>query len=371
LKIRTKEERDAERLKIAATLSQLEEEIPGSRFVQTLLTFMFPERMRELSGLRENGHETDIKRSDPEDRRGISHPDYFPIYFHRTVSDAIVSAAELERFLDKVRGALSYEEQSKIFSDTFGAFGKDSIREYDFLHKIARAIERDTVSIDAAKSIAMAICENAHRLSNHFLVSETNRALGGVVSVAQRLSGSTAINDFVGECITRASSDTFAVLLLRSMTTERAQNKVVKDFSKINPTQLSAAFTARMNSQYTTGAAQLDLQRTHVSAFHEWATQSDGERAKEIAFWSGYIGKSRRRLAEAANLIMPQGWIWSNEGPQFAETVLPATTLRQLYDSVEEDGALDDDHRKALRRLERLLTNDLHPGEILGERETV
>lgn len=75
------------------------------------------------------------------------------------------------------------------------------------------------------------------------------------------------------------------------------------------------------------------------------------ERAKEIAFWERFIGKSRIKLAEAFELIAPSGTFWMTDSPAFIDRLIPIETLRRMYADIPPVDRLDAVPERALKRL--------------------
>lgn len=101
--------------------------LPGDRpVVDAILTFMFPERMRDLSEGRPQREKDDLSAS--EARRGISHPDYFPIYFVRSVPEAVFSNEQLGEFLVRLGNSRDEAQRDKDFDSVFETFERNSLR---------------------------------------------------------------------------------------------------------------------------------------------------------------------------------------------------------------------------------------------------
>jgi hypothetical protein len=233
------------------------------------------------------------------------------------------------------------------------------------------ALLLEGVDIDVAQSVAFGIASNADKFGDELFVSESNRALAGVLAVAQRLSAGATINSFLADCIMLAATDLFAARLYSFMAINRDANGVVREFAHVNNSDLERAFIERMNHRYGLNAdvTARRLMKGDVYALSLWSRTSPTEREKEIAFWQGYIGTSRRRLAEVFNLIAPPDSFWTKESSDFIDQIIPIELLRRMYDDLAQDGEIEQAHQTALNRLKRFLDGDLKPGEVLGERD--
>jgi hypothetical protein len=360
---------EAQKQKISEAIKKLSDEGDDESVIQALLTHMFPERAEELFGgqrLRAGGSGGGALQ-EAEKRKRIFHPDYFPVYFCRAVPEAVFSSLEMEKLKSRLQRPASDAERRTIFSHTLDSLERGSLRQYDYVHKVALELER--LPIDVAQSVSFAIASNADKFGDEPFVNESNRALAGVFAVAQRLSGSERINSFLADCINLAATNLFAARLYVFMTTRREKNGVVKEFAHVDDSQLQRAFTKRMDDRYGPNAdvTVLVLAIGDVYAFSLWAGISPAERVKEVAFWQRYIGTSRRRLAEVFNLIAPRDELWTKESPDFIDQMIPTELLRGLDGELAQDGQLEQPDEEALNRLKRFLKGELKYGEVLGE----
>jgi len=362
---RSEQEVAAEVERIGSAIKGILEKTKDGEVAKTLLRAMFPVRTRELFGERRGFGVPDEGLDKAEAGKRIAHPDFFPIYFQCDVPATLFSAREMDVFLDSVQAATSDVGRRTALDAKFASLDDGSVRRYDFIHKLCLRIP--DLPIEVGRSLALAISANTAGLGDDFLVSERRRALGGVFAVAQRLSDSDAVNGFLAQCVEVASSDLFAVRVLKFSTTERSKNQVLQNFQFVREDCIRAAFTERMASQYC-GSAPSTPTRSDIYAFSVWAEINDSERKKEISFWERFIGQSRARLAEAFDLMAPAGVIWTKDSTAFIDRMLPIDTLRRMYSAIPEIDALNPEQQKALNRLKRFLDGHLRDGEVLDER---
>jgi hypothetical protein len=90
-------------------------------------------------------------------------------------------------------------------------------------------------------------------------------------------------------------------------------------------------------------------------AFRTWADNSAQDQKIEADFWRGYIGSSRKRLAQAINFIYPQGYTWSEDPSKWIEKFVPVNDLRTvLEDSKDRQEELTEIESSAIARFQQL-----------------
>ena len=358
------EELASETEKIAKAIKATPEASTDDTHIKGLVAMMFPDRAKELfNGARRSSEGNSSALHNAEVGKRIAHPDYFPIYFHCEVPEMVFSSREMSAFLATIESAGSEAEREKIFQNKLCSIEQDSIRRFDFIHKLC--LRLTSIPLQIARSLAMAIAQNTDKLSDEMFVSESNRVVGGTFAVAELLAGSDEVNNFLSECIHVAASDLFAVRLYKWSTTERDRNQVLRNYTHIKESVLKAAFSKRMTARYSMGSTFVPT-RPDLHAFFVWAGIDDVERQKEIDFWRRFIGQDKRKLAQAFNLILPTGVCWDAGSPDFIERLIPRELLKKLYDELPPDGPLEKVDDDALQRLKRYLDGDIKPGEVLG-----
>ena len=113
-----------------------------------------------------------------------------------------------------------------------------------------------------------------------------------------------------------ASDDTFAVRLL-TYTENKDRNKILTDFSNVNASEVRRRFMERMRQRYGPGK---DIQTVSIAqgdwkAFSLWLQNSADDREIEQDFWRRFIGRSRKRLAQAINFVFPANVVWEGNDP--------------------------------------------------------
>jgi hypothetical protein len=184
----------------------------------------------------------DLGKAEPGKR--ISHPGYFPIYFHCEVPETVFSAREMDSFVEQLKSETSDAARRDIFERKLHSLEDGSIRHYDFIHKLCLRLA--SMPVDVARAVALAIAQNAADLGDDFLVSERRRALGGVFAVAAQLAGSDEVTAFTSECIRNSNSDLFAARLYKFTTTDKSKNQVLREFTHVYDATIQSAFTDRM-----------------------------------------------------------------------------------------------------------------------------
>ena len=333
--------------------------------VYSLLSQMFPASMRGLSSGARRGTAAD-DFDEAERGKRISHPDYFPIYFRYEVPDLIFSSLEMDRFVEGLDRAPNDAAREGVFVRRLDAFESNSVRRYDFIHKLALRMHTE-LSDRVALSVALAIARNADRFSDEFLVSEMRRSLAGVLAVAQRFSATDEVNAFLALCIGASSTDLFAAKLYRLMTIDRANNHVVRNYHAVSEAALRKAFADRMVARFGLNGTA-DVSEISMHAMLTWAEIGLSERSDELAFWTRYIGTSRARLGEAFNIIAPKGTVWTSESSAFIDGVIGRDVLARLDADLPDEPNSTPQQQEGLTRLGRFLRGEIRDGEILGER---
>jgi KAP family P-loop domain len=330
--------------------------------IRGLLTAMFPDRVKELYSERPPSSKLDTTRlADLERGKRIAHPDYLPVYFRYEVPDTIFSSREMADFIARMSSAKSPKERREVFDDLFSSLEDGSVRRYDFIQKLVSGL--GTVEADVAKSIALSLAANAHRLGDDFLVSEGRRARVAVLAVAQLLSRSDEINAFIMEVIFTASTDMFAAQICRSLTNGK-DNEILLNYDHVDKHKIQEAFAKKMNSRYGDEAdvSNLDASALTSHPFYVWSTISDEERRKEIAFWERFIGRDRAKLAEAFNIIAPIDEFWTRDTPATIDQMIPIDMLKSLCEESTSPTPVDERQEKSLSRLKTFLDQQAAEG---------
>jgi hypothetical protein len=209
---------------------------------------------------------------------------------------------------------------------------------------------------------AVAVCaeDYAYDMMN---LGEAARALNIVFIAAQKLAHTSASQQILEGSMARATEDTFAKKLLE-YTQNRERNKVLTDFTNIDAEKVKHVFIDRMRHRYghEIDVKTIDIKKGDWWAFRIWAENSDEDRKTEQDFWRRFIGKSRKRLAQAIDFMYPGGGaIWQEDPRPIINKFFPTEELAQLLRQVSA-GELDDIEAKAVQRFEELLRGRYRTG---------
>lgn len=118
------------------------------------------------------------------------------------------------------------------------------------------------------------------------------------------------------------------------------RNKILINFSHIDPQQVRTAFLERMRNRYgkTVDAHQVGISQGDWRAFRFWAENSPADKDIEQAFWRRFVGSSRKRLGQAPGFLFPVGYSWSEDPRQILENLFPLAEATHLIDSLADDG---------------------------------
>jgi len=186
-------------------------------------------------------------------------------------------------------------------------------------------------------------------------VGEAARALNIVFITAQKLAGSSTAQRILEGAMARTTDDTFAKRLLEY--TQRDRNKILIDFSNIDADKLKHAFIERMHRRYGPEAdiRDVDITTGDWYAFRTWAESSAEDADVEQAFWRRFIGQSRKRLAQAINLIYPGVGHWSEDPRPIISKLLPVDEIARLLQDLQDGEHLDEIETSGIARFEALL----------------
>jgi KAP family P-loop domain len=298
---------------------------------------------------------TDAELAEKEQR--ISDSDYFEIYFQSAVPEDMFSVAELTDAVARFNKATTEMACEQIFKKVLNGIPQHHAKRTDFLWKIGRAVE-SLLDGHAAEWIAYAAASRATDYAYDLVnIGEAARALNIVFHSAQRFSQSSKAQEILEGAIKRATDDTFALRLL-DFTERRDRNKILTNFSFIDATKLRAVFIERMRQRYGVGvdASKVDIATGDSTAFRYWVQNSAEDQKSEADFWRGYIGASRKRLAQAINFIYPGGYTWSEDPSKWIASLVPVDELRAvLENSKDKEEELTEIESSAIVRFQQLL----------------
>lgn len=163
----------------------------------------------------------------------------------------------------------------------------------------------------------------------------------------------------------RATDDTFAIRLLE-FTEHRDRNKILINFSHIDPQHVRTAFLERMRNRYaeTVDAHQVGISQGDRRAFRFWAENSSADKGIEQAFLRRFVGSSRKKLGQALGFLFPVAYSWSEDPRQILENLFPLAEARHLIDTLPDDG-LDETETRSIERFKEMLAGKwLNIGKI-------
>src|SRR5260370_30748089 len=184
-----------------------------------------------------------------------------------------------------------------------------------------------------------------------------------VFEVAQRFAQSDKAQRVLEGAIAAATDDTLAFRLLTfSLNPDR--NKVLKDFSNVQPQALKNSFVQRMRRRYVEDFDKVEasLAQADRSAFVLWADFSDQERQAEIGFWRRYVGTNRKRLARMCDILFPRGTLWEGDPSPHIDRLFPVNELKKLDDGLPSNEVLEDFEDRALKRMRKLIAGEFQHG---------
>lgn len=153
----------------------------------------------------------------------------------------------------------------------------------------------------------------------------------------------------------RATDDTFAMRLLE-FTEYRDRNKILTNFSHIDPQRVRNAFLARMRSRYgrTVDAHKVGILQGDWRAFRLWAETSTADKEIEQDFWRRFVGSSRKKLGQTLGFLFPVGYSWSEDPRQIIENLFPLAEAKHLIETLANDG-LDEAETNNIERFKEML----------------
>jgi hypothetical protein len=327
--------------------------------VRELLTWLFPEY--ERAGGRRFGSRRPFNDEIAEVEKRICNSNYFQIYFRSAVPEEMFSNADLNQILSDLNETTTEADAKKVFNTMLDSIPPGHPKREDFLWKVARRL--GGLHDVPAEHLAYAVAERAADYRYGILNSgEGPRALNVVFTVAQSLAAGPKVQRVLLGAINRASADTFAVRLL-AFTEDRSRNRILTNFSHVDVSGLKKAFVERMRERYQISGDGVDFNIARIDwlAFRRWVQNSDDDRRLEQEFWRRFIGRSRKRLAQAINVIFPGGVSWDSDPKPMVNELLPITEIEGLLQNLPNDDQLDQAETDGIARMDALLQGRFNP----------
>jgi KAP family P-loop domain len=321
-----------------------------------VLALLFPAFDESRGGTSLRMHRpTDEGLADKEKR--ICDSDYFTIYFQAVVPEEMFSMAELNDAVARFNKAATETVCEQVFMELLGGIPAHHDKRTDFLWKIGRAVE-SRLGVPAAEFIAYAAASRATDYAYGLMnIGEAAKALNIVFESAQRFSQTSKAQEILIGAMKRATDDTFALRLLE-FTEKRDRNQILTNFKFIDLANLKSAFMERMRRRYGEGidASKVEITTGDPWAFRQWAENSADDQKTEADFWRGYVGTSRKRLAQAINFLYPKGYTWSEDPSKWIERFVPVDELRSvLENSRDKEEELSEIESNGITRFQQLL----------------
>jgi hypothetical protein len=302
-------------------------------------------------------------RDQVEQQKRICHPDFFPIYFRYSVPETMFSDAERNVFVKAINESIGPEQIRDVFNQTLDGIAPKTPKRYNFLYKLSRSIDlvNETSAPALAHAVALRAADYLYELFGAY--GEGARGINIVFEVAEKLSKTTKAQAVLEDAIMCSTDDTFAYRLVKWIK-EKDRNEVLRNYENISTEIIRQCFIKRMNARYGSSAdpQAIDLQFADHFAFIEWVEYSEQERQNEHAFWRRYIGKSKKRFAQAMNFIYPGGYSYTYDPTEMINKMFPVEEAAALMTSVNDNEALTETETKALDRFSRLLKGE-YPGK--------
>jgi hypothetical protein len=320
-----------------------------------LLDLLFP-RWSERRGERtRHSFKRSLSSDQGEAEKRICSPEYFFIYIRAALPEEMYSEAELSRIVARLNQAKTEAERLQIFTEELLTLPKGHPRREDFLWKIGRSVET-RLSDDAAEGIAFAAAIRASDYAYDLMnIGEAARALNIVYEAAQKTSSTSRGQSILIRSMELATDDTFAIRLLE-FTEDKDRNKVLTNFSHIEPQAVKNAFFERMRTLRgkVVDAVHVGILQGDWRASRLWAENSPDDKETERDFLRRFIGSSRKRLGQALGFLFPTGYSWSEDPRPMLDNLFPLTEAEKLIETLPDDG-LDELESNNIKRFKEMV----------------
>lgn len=347
-------EEDRKSEKFYKDLDQDVDKLKEAKALRALLNWLFPkyaahsgDRSAIFFGSRRPAQGSALERS-----MRICVADYFEVYFRASVPEEMFSNTDLEAFIKELNAAPRERSVGSAFNKIFDATPKGHPKRNDFLWRLSRKLDRlDDIP---AESLAYAVATRAKDYTYDSLgLGEFGHALAIVFSAAQKISATGAIQRLLEGAVARASDDAFAFNLLDNVE-NRERNRMLTDFTNVDASGIQGAFLERMRKRYSSVyEAGPPTSQLGWWAFRRWAEHSQEDRQIEQDFWRGFIGSSRKKLAQAIDFIYPSV-LWRDDPTAAVDALFPLAEIKVLLAALAEED-LDNTERLAIERMTELL----------------
>ena len=348
-------EKDSEAADFYTRLETAVSESMDPSATRVLLDLLFPRWSGRQGERSRHTFKRSLRSGDDETEKRICSPEYFFIYFRAALPEEMYSEAELSRIVQRLNQARTDAERLQIFNEELLTLPKGQPRREDFLWKIGRSVHT-RLTDEAAEGIAYAAAIRASDYAYDIMnIGEAARALNIVYEAAQKMSSTPRGQSILVGAMKRTTDDTFAIRLLEFIE-HQDRNKVLRNFSHIDPQLVRAAFLERMRNCYgrTVDAQGVNISQGDWRAFRFWAENSDSDREIERDFWRRFIGSSRKRLGQALGFLFPTGYSWSEDPRTLIDNLFPVAEAQKLIETLADDG-LDEIESSHIKRFKEML----------------
>lgn len=328
---------------------------PEPSAIRAIMELLFPKYAEQQKLQSRHSYQRPTNEEVAEREKRICDSDYFSMYLRSAVPEEMYSESELGRVIARLNDAKSSDECDSIFAGTLSGIPPHHPKRADFLWKLGRSVDK-RLNDPAVVGVAYAAATHARDYTYDMInIGEAARALNIVFEAVQKFSKSSKAQEILVEAMRRVTDDTFAIRLL-DFTKNKERNKILTNFALIDPDGLADAFMQRMRVRYgkEVDASHVLVAQVDWYAFRLWAQNSEDDKLVEQEFWRRFIGESRKRLAQAINILYPKGTTWSEDPRPIINVLFPISELKMLTEALPTE-ELDNVESEGIKRLEELL----------------
>ncbi len=285
-----------------------------------------------------------------EEGERICNSEYFQIYFRAAVPEEMFSNSELRQIVSKLNESRTETDAQATFDAVLDSIPAGHPKREDFLFKLSRSVGQ--LSDGSAEYVAYAASSRAADYRRDvWTLGEVGRALRMILRVAEKLSKTPQAQRVLEGAMARASDDILAGKLLDSLN-EPSANHIITDFSKINAPAVKRTFIERMRLRYVPGS-NFNWVPSDWRALRCWVKNSPGDQDLEQAYWRAFIGQSRKKLAQAINVIYPQG-VWDDDPTPLVNDLFPIGEIKNMLQNLPDGEPLNETEKKAVARIQQM-----------------
>ncbi len=284
-----------------------------------------------------------------ETSRRIEDPNHFSLYFKSVLPSALYSNALFGSMINVLECAKTPSDLSHVLARYYDFMRPEDPRREDFLWRLGQAIERvpENLRVELSRQIATRADQYTYD-KGHF--GEAGRAVNMIFNSAGSLQEAAQIQEALESGIRAATNDDFANRVL-FFSENPHKNEVFYKWQYVNVPKLTQVFSERMRLKYV-GTSTIELSKANPYVFRKWASLSDVDRRLEQDFWRTFIGRDRKKLAQAVDFMYPFGHLWQDVSPvEWVDLMFPVAELCTLARELDDDSDLTEGERAAIQRL--------------------